>query len=56
MSERRAASSEREDKRSYLADDMVFAGLFETYPNADAYIGLSRRCSARDQIAGTCRR
>ena len=24
--------------RSYLADDMVFAGLFETYPNADSYI------------------
>ena len=24
--------------RSYLADDMVFVGLFETYPNADAYI------------------
>ncbi len=24
--------------RSYLADDMEFIGLFETYPNADAYI------------------
>ncbi|HEY6842808.1 MAG TPA: nuclear transport factor 2 family protein [Thermoanaerobaculia bacterium] len=24
--------------RGYLADDMVFIGLFETYPNADAYI------------------
>ena len=24
--------------RSYLADDMVFVGLFETYPDADAYI------------------
>jgi len=24
--------------RGYLADDMVFEGLFETYPNADAYI------------------
>jgi ketosteroid isomerase-like protein len=24
--------------RSYLADDMVFVGLFETYLNADAYI------------------
>ena len=24
--------------RSLLADDMVFVGLFETYPNADAYI------------------
>lgn len=24
--------------RGYLADDMVFVGLFETYPNADAYI------------------
>jgi len=24
--------------RTYLADDMVFVGLFETYPNADAYI------------------
>ena len=24
--------------RGFLADDMVFAGLFETYPNADAYI------------------
>jgi len=24
--------------RSYLADDMVFVGLFETYPNADAYL------------------
>jgi len=24
--------------RSYLADDMVFVGLFETYPNADAYV------------------
>jgi hypothetical protein len=24
--------------RTYLADDMIFAGLFETYPNADAYI------------------
>ena len=25
--------------RALLADDMVFVGLFETYPNADAYIG-----------------
>jgi hypothetical protein len=24
--------------RSYLHDEMVFVGLFETYPNADAYI------------------
>jgi hypothetical protein len=24
--------------RTHLADDMVFVGLFETYPNADAYI------------------
>ena len=24
--------------RSYLDDDMTFVGLFETYPNADAYI------------------
>ncbi|HUL64468.1 MAG TPA: nuclear transport factor 2 family protein [Burkholderiaceae bacterium] len=24
--------------RTYLADDMVFVGLFETYLNADAYI------------------
>jgi ketosteroid isomerase-like protein len=24
--------------RGYLADDLVFVGLFETYPNADAYI------------------
>jgi uncharacterized protein (TIGR02246 family) len=24
--------------RAFLADDMVFEGLFETYPNADAYI------------------
>jgi hypothetical protein len=24
--------------RTYLADEMVFVGLFETYPNADAYI------------------
>jgi ketosteroid isomerase-like protein len=24
--------------RECLADDMVFVGLFETYPNADAYI------------------
>jgi SnoaL-like protein len=24
--------------RSYLDDNMVFVGLFETYPNADAYI------------------
>ena len=24
--------------RKYLADDLVFVGLFETYPNADAYI------------------
>ena len=24
--------------RALLADDMVFVGLFETYPNADAYI------------------
>jgi ketosteroid isomerase-like protein len=24
--------------RGFLADDMVFVGLFETYPNADAYI------------------
>lgn len=24
--------------RTFLADDMVFVGLFETYPNADAYI------------------
>ena len=27
--------------RTYLADDMVFAGLFETYPNADAYINTA---------------
>jgi ketosteroid isomerase-like protein len=24
--------------RAFLADDMIFVGLFETYPNADAYI------------------
>ncbi len=24
--------------RRYLADDLVFFGLFETYPNADAYL------------------
>ena len=24
--------------RAYLADDLVFFGLFATYPNADAYI------------------
>jgi hypothetical protein len=24
--------------RSFLSDDLVFVGLFETYPNADAYI------------------
>ncbi len=24
--------------RRYLRDDLVFVGLFETYPNADAYI------------------
>jgi len=24
--------------RTFLGDDMVFAGLFETYPNADAYL------------------
>ena len=24
--------------RTFLADKMVFVGLFETYPNADAYI------------------
>jgi hypothetical protein len=24
--------------RSYLKDDLVFVGLFETYPNADAYL------------------
>jgi len=24
--------------RSFLADDMTFIGLFETYPDADAYI------------------
>jgi len=24
--------------REFLADDMVFVGLFETYPNADTYI------------------
>lgn len=24
--------------RTYLADDLIFVGLFETYPNADAYI------------------
>jgi ketosteroid isomerase-like protein len=24
--------------RTYLDDNMTFAGLFETYPNADAYI------------------
>jgi uncharacterized protein (TIGR02246 family) len=27
--------------RSYLADNMVFVGLFETFPNADAYIATS---------------
>jgi ketosteroid isomerase-like protein len=27
-----------EAARAFLADDMVFVGLFETYPNADAYI------------------
>ena len=25
--------------RRYLADDLVFVGLFETYPDANAYIG-----------------
>jgi hypothetical protein len=24
--------------RNFLSDDLVFVGLFETYPNADAYI------------------
>jgi hypothetical protein len=24
--------------RTYLDDNMTFAGLFETYPNANAYI------------------
>jgi len=24
--------------RKYLNDDLIFVGLFETYPNADAYI------------------
>jgi len=24
--------------RAFLADDMIFTGLFETYPSADAYI------------------
>jgi hypothetical protein len=26
------------EARRYLADDLVFVGLFETYPNADAYL------------------
>jgi SnoaL-like domain len=24
--------------RTFLSDDLIFVGLFETYPNADAYI------------------
>jgi ketosteroid isomerase-like protein len=24
--------------RAYLNDDLVFVGLFETYPNAEAYL------------------
>ena len=26
------------EARRYLADDLIFVGLFETYPNADAYM------------------
>ena len=26
------------EARTYLDDNMTFAGLFETYPNANAYI------------------
>ncbi len=26
------------EARKYLADDLVFEGLFETYPNAEAYL------------------
>jgi len=27
-----------DEARQYLADDLIFVGLFETYPNADAYL------------------
>jgi hypothetical protein len=26
------------EARKYLADDLIFEGLFETYPNAEAYL------------------
>jgi len=29
-------------RETYLDDKMVFVGLFETYPNADAYTRPSR--------------
>ena len=29
--------------RAYLDDNMTFAGLFETYPNANAYIATYTR-------------
>ncbi|HLJ47491.1 MAG TPA: nuclear transport factor 2 family protein [Bryobacteraceae bacterium] len=28
--------------RSYLADDMVYQGIFKTFPNADAYMEVFR--------------
>jgi hypothetical protein len=34
--------------RTYLDDNMTFAGLFETYPNANAYIAPTRSsCKSR---------
>ncbi len=32
------AKKDLTEARRYLADDLVFVGLFETYPNADAYL------------------
>lgn len=29
--------------RRFLADDLVFVGLFETYPNRDGYLAAPRR-------------
>ena len=46
------------EARTYLSDDLVFVGLFETYPNADAYLqtltglmGITKRLDVRAVIA-----
>ena len=38
--------------RTYLDDNMTFAGLFETYPNANAYIATCTPAHANRDALG----